>query len=399
MPGLRDSTRLDASPSSAPPPTATERSALLDWYERNRRKLPWRGRNDPWAILVSEVMLQQTRVEVVVRYFERFLVRFPNPESLARAEESELLAAWSGLGYYRRARSLAAIARAVVASGGWPRSAADLARLPGVGPYTAAAIASIAFDEPIAVVDGNVIRVQARRLALGAERVGAAQLRAIRAAAQALVDPQRPGDSNQALMELGATVCLPRRADCPRCPLAGGCRGRLEGAPERYPAPRPRRRPVATGTTAALVVEGDRLLLARRADDAGVLAGLWELPTIEAESADAAAFAARFGGEWRIGGRRALLRHTITFRALSIAVHAAEWRPTELGEGAELGWFERARAPELALTGATRKALGALEASAEEKAGSGGEASLGRASEPRPELAVSGSRGRRRPRG
>ncbi|ADR35768.1 A/G-specific DNA-adenine glycosylase [Oceanithermus profundus DSM 14977] len=247
--------------------TPALRRALLAWYDAERRALPWRGTRDPYRILLSEVLLQQTRVEQALPYYRRFLERFPTLEALAAADEEAVLAAWQGAGYYARARNLLRLAREV-ARAGWPRDRAGLLQLPGVGPYTAAAVASIAFGEPVAAVDGNVRRVLAR---VHAEpEPGAAWLG--RAAADWL-EPARPGDWNQALMELGARVCTPRNPDCAACPLAGICRGRA--APERYPAPRKRRARTEERWALVLQAPGGVVLEHR---STGQLAGLWGVP-------------------------------------------------------------------------------------------------------------------------
>jgi len=338
-----------------------DRGRLLAWYDRRRRDLPWRRRRDPWAIWVSEVMLQQTRVETVIRYYERFLARFPTPAALAGAPESEALALWSGLGYYRRARRLREGAAAVAASGGeLPRTAEQLAALPGIGPYTAAAIASIAFGEAEPVLDGNVARVLSRRLALADDPGSAAGRRALLAAAGELLDGRRPGDSNQALMELGATVCTPRAPACGDCPLAGGCRAAAAGEAERYPRSRRAAAPRRERWTAALAAdERGRILLARRGDDERQLAGLWELPSVAARGPRraAAALGERFGGRWRLAAPLGAIRHAITVRILDVALHAAVWEPDGVGERGELAWHARGEAEALALTGATRKLL------------------------------------------
>lgn len=345
--------------------------ALLAWYDRGHRDLPWRRperRRDPWSIWVSEVMLQQTRVETVLGYYERFLARFPDPDSLAAAPTEEVLGLWSGLGYYRRARQLQLAARALLAAeaeGKSPRTASALAELPGVGAYTAAAIASIAFGEPVPVLDGNVARVVARRLALSEPPTGAAARRRLLAEAAGLLDPARPGDSNQALMELGATLCSPRAPRCAACPLASGCAALVAGDPESYPARRPRPASRRIRQCAA-VVEGARgVLLVRRSEAEPLLSGLWELPTVEARGARAAerALGERFGGAWRLDGVVARVRHTVTFRALEIEARRAAWSPDGVAEsGASSGWFPRADAAALALTSATRKLLARLEA-------------------------------------
>jgi A/G-specific adenine glycosylase len=238
------------------------RKRLLAWFERQARDLPWRRTRDPYRIWVSEIMLQQTRVAAVVPYYERFLERFPDVASLARAEESEVLALWSGLGYYSRARNLLRAARMIHESGRFPRSYEELRSLPGVGEYTAAAIASIAFDEPRAVVDGNVRRVLSR-MSCGAE--DPARL------AQKLLDRQRPGDFNQALMELGAEVCRPRSPRCDVCPVARYCQGRRQGRQSEFPERRPRAPRQRLRLTLALVRRRGGILFVQEN-------GFWNLP-------------------------------------------------------------------------------------------------------------------------
>ncbi|MDJ0976006.1 MAG: A/G-specific adenine glycosylase [Planctomycetota bacterium] len=255
------------------------RRRLLAWYDANQRDLPWRHSDDPYAIWISEVMLQQTRVETVLDRWPRFLARFPTLERLARSREQSVLKAWEGLGYYSRARNLRKAAALLHkhGAGELPRSAEALRRLPGFGPYTAAAVASIAFGEPVAVVDGNVVRVITRLFGIGDDVTRAATKRAIQDAAQALLAPRRAGDFNQAVMELGATVCVPRNPRCAQCPLSSGCVAKAEDAPERYPV-KPRRKPTPHYDIAAgLVWKGDAVLIGRRPAD-GLLGGLWEFP-------------------------------------------------------------------------------------------------------------------------
>ena len=222
-----------------PAKIARLRRKLLDWYTINRRDLPWRRNPAPYAVWVSEIMLQQTRVAVVVERFQSFLRRFPTVVALALAPEQDVLAEWSGLGYYRRARMLHKAAQFLAANneGNLPTRAAELRTLPGIGPYTAAAIASIAHHEAVAVVDGNVERVLCRLEGWEHGRPGgtAGLARKIESHAQALVDPVRPGDFNQAVMELGATVCTPRNPQCVVCPLVADCKTKGE----HKTAPRP----------------------------------------------------------------------------------------------------------------------------------------------------------------
>jgi len=281
---------------------------LRAWYRQNARDLPWRRTQDPWAILVAEVVLQQTRVEQAIPYFERILARFPTPETLAAAPLEELLRLWQGLGYYRRAEHLWRAAGAI-AREGFPRTYAGLLRLPGLGPYTAGAVASIAFGEPVPAVDGNVRRVLARYHAR--ERPGAAWLRD---RAAALVDPRDPGTWNQALIELGATLCTPSRPACRACPLRRGCRGRDD--PTRYPAPRRRR--TREWRLAALVLLGRRGVVLE-ARPRGPWAGLFGPPMDE----DEGRLLARFGltpGTVRFLGE---VRHPLSHRRVRVRVFLA----------------------------------------------------------------------------
>jgi len=345
---------------------------LLAWYDREQRDLPWRDRADAYAIWVSEVMLQQTQVERVRPIYERFMDRFPTVHELAAASIDDVLAAWSGLGYYRRARQLQAASIRIVEGGASvPSETEDLLALPGIGRYTAAAIASIAFGRPVPAVDGNVERVICRWLALEKDPRRAAGGREVRSAAAAMLDVDRPGDSNQALMELGALVCRPRRPRCETCPLALDCRARAGGRAEEYP-----RRPASAGRRerhrwAAAVVERDgALLLFRRPSDAELLAGLWELPSIEVSSGQEAglarAFARRYGGRWSLDPIEATVRHTITFRDLEVGVLRARWVP-DPGGGlpARHRWEPVATVGQLATSTLVKKVIDALPAGGE----------------------------------
>ena len=238
------------------------RRTILAWYGRSKRDLPWRRTRDPYAIWVSEIMLQQTRVGTVAPFYERFLRRFPDVRALARAREPAVLAAWSGLGYYRRARNLHAAARAIVKSGGgFPRTYETLLELPGIGGYTAAAIASIAFGEARAAVDGNVIRVLARLRGFTGRRDSPALRARVANLAEAMARGPGPGDWTQALMELGAVICLPRDPLCDRCPAARSCVARKSGNPTRYPEALPLKTPKAERRLLLLASAGERILV------------------------------------------------------------------------------------------------------------------------------------------
>ncbi len=257
----------------APDDVSELRSALLTYYDREARDLPWRRDRDPYRVLVSEVMLQQTRVETVLGYYDRWLRRFPTVYVLASASEDEVMKSWEGLGYYRRARNLHAAAKAVrERSGRFPQRAADLRSLPGVGEYTAGAVASIAFDEVTPAVDGNVRRVLSR---LHDEPDPKPAW--LRKRAADLVDPQRPGDWNQALMELGATVCTPRSPRCVSCPVSRWCVAHASGTAEQRPLPRAPKE-VPRGRFVVAVAEHDGRVLVQRRPASGLLGGLWAFP-------------------------------------------------------------------------------------------------------------------------
>jgi A/G-specific adenine glycosylase len=251
-------------------------STLLAWYDRNGRALPWREDRDPYRVWLSEIMLQQTRVAAVIDHYRKFLEKFPNVRKLAQARESSVLAAWSGLGYYRRARMLHAAAKAVVKEHAceFPRTAAGLRELPGIGRYTAAAIASIAFGEPVAVVDGNVERVLSRAYGrrLEAEDLWQAAQQLLQ---QDAASHARPGDFNQALMELGATVCVPGEPKCLLCPAAQLCATRGE-LPAIAAKSRQKKRNIVYG----LAQHDGQVMLIQRAAHESLMAGMWELPLL-----------------------------------------------------------------------------------------------------------------------
>ena len=254
------------------------RRLLLAWYQESQRKLPWRGATDPYHILVSEIMLQQTRVAVVEERYKKFIAQFPSAERLARAKEATVLAAWSGLGYYRRARNLHAAAKEIVRCGSFPQTTPELMELPGVGRYTAAAVASIAFGEPVAVVDGNVKRVIDRVVNRKAALPGSNTEKHYWEIAGQLLDRHSPGDFNQAMMELGAVVCLPAQPLCHACPVADLCGAR--GPTEK--ASRPTRRKAELHY--ALARRNGSVLLRQRKKQSSLMPGMWELPEIEGQN-------------------------------------------------------------------------------------------------------------------
>lgn len=261
---------------------------LVDWFRVHKRDLPWRVDRDPYRVWVSEIMLQQTRADTVAARYESFLRRFPTLRDLAAASEEDVLKEWEGLGYYARARHLRLAAREVVQryGGRLPSDPDELARLPGIGPYTAAAIASIAFNRPAPAVDGNVLRVVARLYGIEEPVTQSSVKRRIEKLTAAMIPPGQPGDFTEALMELGALVCTPGEPDCTRCPWADACVARERGTAAVLPN-RPRRRPtrVVHGAVAVCVWQdaadgGGRVLVVQRPDD-GLLAGMWEFPWTE----------------------------------------------------------------------------------------------------------------------
>ncbi len=306
-------------------------AALLTWYDRHRRAMPWRAlpgeMPDPYRIWLSEIMLQQTTVAAVAPYYERFLARFPDVEALARAEEEAVMQAWAGLGYYARARNLHACAKAVAAAGAFPTTLEGLQALPGIGPYTAAAIGSIAFGIPVVPVDGNVERVTSRIFAIAAALP--ASRPQIAAAAQRLGDDQdaraRPSDFTQALFDLGATICTPTSPACVLCPWQEGCAARAQGIAAELPRKAPKKaRPLRHGAHFWLTDAQGRVLLRRR-PPRGLLGGMTELPGTPWRDtpwpeAEALAHAPQ-PANWRRAGSAS---HGFTHFELAITLYAAE---------------------------------------------------------------------------
>jgi len=342
---------------------SASRRALLRWYDRNRRDLPWRKTCDPYRIWVSEIMLQQTRVAAVLEHYRLFLKRFPNIRALAKASESAVLASWSGLGYYRRARRMRQCAQIIMQDhdGKFPTTVEQLQSLPGIGRYTAAAIASIAFEEPAAVVDGNVERVL--------ERINGCALtpKETWTQAQALLLESRPGDHNQAMMELGATVCTPRQPRCGACPVRTWCVTKGEVRPtrsmdRRAPTPGPADEvpmpsPPATVQTrkeiwCALYQSDDHIRLVQRPATASLMPAMWELPQSpdpkmerRAPAPGQAPKGRKNSAPWRT------FRHSITTTDYTVHVRRAA-RPAAKGK-----WIPISQIPHMPITGLTRKIL------------------------------------------
>jgi A/G-specific adenine glycosylase len=344
--------------------TMSHAARLLDWYDRHRRSMPWRApsgrRTDPYRVWLSEIMLQQTTVAAVGDYFRRFVERWPTVEALAAAPLDEVLSAWAGLGYYARARNLHACAQVVASryAGRFPEDEAELLTLPGIGPYTAAAIRAIAFDHPASAVDGNVERVVARLFAV--ETALPAAKAELHARAAALVPTLRSGDYAQAMMDLGATVCTPRAPHCVICPLLSGCAGRqlniAESLPRRAPkADKPTRRGLAF-----VLTRRDGAILLRKRPPKGLLGGMDEVPSSAwrtaqldiAQALDEAPVPAR----WTM--REGLVRHTFTHFHLELSVATAVSPTTRLGKLVpDSVWCDIDRLGERALPTVMRKVI------------------------------------------
>jgi A/G-specific adenine glycosylase len=314
---------------------------LLRWYDSARRNLPWRESNDFYCVWISEVMLQQTRVEAVIPYYLRFLQRFPSIESLAAAADNDLLSAWSGLGYYSRARNLHRAAKHLAVAGR-PKTYEDVLSLPGAGPYTAAAIASIALDLPHAAVDGNVMRVVSRLTNDASEISSVAARRTFAAEAGAMLDRARPGDFNQAMMELGATICLPRTPDCPRCPVQEFCAARAAGTERSLPVKLKKAKARDMNLDLLILQNGAQIYLVRRSAAERRLADFWELP----ERCLIPRIRGRKLGEFR---------HQIVNDRFTVSIWRA--RSVDSSQLPPGSWFGPASLKDLPLTTITKKAL------------------------------------------
>lgn len=344
------------------------RKALLAWFGRRRRALPWRGARDPYRIWLSEVMLQQTRVAAVTPYYRRFVRRFPTVQALARAREADVLRHWAGLGYYSRARNLHRAAKRIIGEhrGKFPRRLDDALALPGVGRYTAAAVLSIAYDEPLAVLDGNVARVISRLDALRGDIRAARRWRRLEARAQARLEAGAPGDWNQAMMELGATVCTPRAPRCGECPVARWCRARALGLAERLPAKRAKPATIEVELAAAIFLDRQGRTLLVAADggaDAIFFSRMAQFPAVRVarDAADelSRALRARLG---RNGLRLEPLppvRHSVTHHAVTLRPFLVRVRRLPAVAGAAA--VPLAGVARLGVSSATRKLAAAAQ--------------------------------------
>ncbi len=365
MPSVKSTAK--STPIRIPPSTgAAIRRALGRWYAGHRRDLPWRRSSDPYAIWISEVMLQQTQVKTATPYYHRFIERFPDVFSLAAADLQAVLKHWEGLGYYSRARNLhkASVVMVEQMGGRFPETWDAVRRLPGVGDYIASAVLSIAFDQPYAVVDGNVKRVLARLFRLDWPVNQPSRHRLFQDVADRLLDRNHPGDHNQAMMELGALVCTPRRPTCSGCPLARYCSAYKESEVEVYPR-RDKRTPLAERRVVmGLVAKRERRLLIQRAEN-GLLGGLWEFPGAEVtDNADPRvvcrqAIKDMANLDVAVGSRLAVVRHTYTHFKLRMEVYACRWQSgrVRLNGPAGFKWVSLSGMPDLPLHGAMHKAL------------------------------------------
>lgn len=325
---------------------ASIRRRLLSWYHEHKRDLPWRRTRDPYQVWISEIMLQQTRVAAVIPYYEGFLDRFPDVHALAAAPEQELLAAWAGLGYYSRARNLQKAAQKIQETGGFPRDYASLRSLPGVGDYTAAAIASIAFELKHAVLDGNVIRVLSRFTGEAGSVDSIPVRNRLREVAERMLDPRRAGEFNQALMELGATVCRPKQPQCLICPLADQCVARQLGKQTELPLKLGRPSAVRVDKQLLVIERAGRILIWQRPGDHRRLAGFWELPE-----------PGQLPGA-RVGARIGRFRHTIVNTNFRFDVFQASVVLVPKG----FRWLAKKRTHEIPLSTTAKKALACLNA-------------------------------------
>jgi A/G-specific adenine glycosylase len=371
--------RVLASPSKIIPPRelAAFQAQLLAWFARAKRDLDWRKTRDPYRVWISEIMLQQTRVVAVLPYYRRFLARFPTIEALARARPEAVLRAWAGLGYYSRARNLHRAAKEIVAQhrGKFPRRIEDALALPGIGHYTAAAVLSIAYSEPHAVLDGNVARVLARLGTIRGDLRRPKRWRALAAAADALLPKPAAsgataGDWNQAMMELGATLCTPRAPRCEACPVSRWCRAHALGIALRLPAQRRKPQPVRLALSAAVLldVRGRTLLVREKSAHSALFSNLWHFPATRSALPDPTRLSRYLKSAFGITAKLEPLppaRHTVTFRRILLApflarvakLSALKRLPGNAVRTPRLGEIER-----LPISSATKKIAAAAQA-------------------------------------
>jgi len=335
------------------------RRRLLAFYQKKKRDLPWRRTSDPYRIWLSEVMLQQTRVDTVIPYYARFLATFPTVHALADAPLDRVLAEWSGLGYYRRARMLHAAAQQMAAGDAFPNTRDGLLEVKGIGPYTAGAVASIAFGESVPLVDGNVARVFARLFAIDKDIKAPATMKTMWQLAEGLVPRKNAGDWNQALMELGATVCVPREPRCGECPLQTMCAARIQGRERELPLVAKKGAVKSQHLTACFIAKGHSILMLRRVENAR-FGGLWELPTVEGEN-PRGQLSELLRGEVNAFAKNGEFIHVLSHRRLHVDVVTAKIgqikRFVARGDYGARGWVTLADLEARGVSRLTRKAL------------------------------------------
>jgi A/G-specific adenine glycosylase len=317
---------------------------ILAWYQKHKRDLPWRRTQDPYRVWISEIMLQQTRVAAVIPYFERFLRRFPDVAALASAPEQELLAAWAGLGYYSRARNLQRAAQKIRALGGFPREYSSIRNLPGVGDYTAAAIASIAFDLPHAVLDGNVLRVLSRFTGERGNVDSVPVRKRLRSVAERMLDPKRSAQFNQALMELGALICVPKQPHCRECPVARQCVAHGMGTQNELPVKSAPKGSTRVEKKLLVIERAGKILFWQRPRENRRLSGFWELP--EPDQIAGVKFGSSIGQ----------FRHTIVNTNFVCQVFRASFAVVPEG----FRWLAKSRIRKVPLSTTAKKALACL---------------------------------------
>ncbi|MGH9432330.1 MAG: A/G-specific adenine glycosylase [Terriglobia bacterium] len=344
---------------------AAVRKALLAWFRKNARPLPWRVNPDPYAIWVSEVMLQQTQVASVIPFYLRFLQAFPTLQHLAHAPYDDVIRLWSGLGYYRRARMLHEAAQEVIArfQGRFPDTYSEARTLPGVGHYTACAVLSIAYHQPLPVLDGNAARVMARLDALRGNLHEPHFRQAVERRLAQLISKRRPGAFNQAIMELGQTLCTSQSPACCACPVKRWCKARQRGKQEDYPSPRPRRATELRYLAAAVIRRDGKVALVRGLDE-NLLRDLWNFPAAFGDSESHAAerlrskLAGLEKGAVMPGRKMGSLQHGITYRSIHVSLYPAEIKSG--GRNARFRWFALPKVPQEAVSQLARKIAAAI---------------------------------------